>query len=92
MIDVKKIDERTFEVTVKGRETTNHEVTVDPSYYEKLTKGSVPPETLVDKSFEFLLEREPNTSILRKFDLTIINQYFPEFESKIKEILSQRKK
>jgi hypothetical protein len=64
MFEVKKINDRTFEVTVQGKVTTQHQVTMEPSYYEKLTSGKVSPETLVEKSFEFLLEREPNTSIL----------------------------
>ena len=87
MVEVKKIDDRTFEVTVERSSTTKHNVTVDPSYYEKLTSGGVSPETLVEKSFEFLLEREPNTSILRHFNLSVINDYFPEYESKIQKML-----
>jgi hypothetical protein len=87
MIDVQQIDDTTFEVTVQGRVTTKHEVTVDPSYDEKLSGKRVPPETLVAKSFEFLLEREPNTSILRRFDLSVISRYFPEYESEIPKML-----
>jgi hypothetical protein len=41
----------------------------------------------VVKSFEFLLEREPNTSILRSFDLSVISQYFPEYENEIRKEL-----
>ncbi len=48
MIDVQQIDNSTFEVTVKGRVTTKHSVTVDPSYYEKLSGKRVPPATLVE--------------------------------------------
>jgi hypothetical protein len=40
----------------------------------------VTPEELIERSFEFLLEREPNTSILRRFDLPVIQTYFPEYE------------
>ncbi len=87
MITVKKIDEATFEVTVKSRTVTTHKVTVKPSYYEKLTGGRVAAEMLVKKSFEFLLERESNTSILRSFDLPVIGHYFPEYESTIRNML-----
>ncbi len=87
MIDVQAIDDRTFEVTVEGRETTKHEVTVDPSYHEKLCGDRASRKTLVEKSFEFLLEREPNTSILRRFDLSVISQYFPDYESTIRKML-----
>jgi hypothetical protein len=31
----------------------------------------------------FLLDREPNTSILKNFNLKIINNYFPEYNKKI---------
>ena len=87
MVTVKPIDHTTFEVTVEGATTTTHEVTVTPSYYEKLTAKCVSPEVLVEKSFGFLLERESNTSILRSFDLPVIGQYFPEYEKVIKEML-----
>jgi hypothetical protein len=83
MIEVKKINDTTFEVTVHSRQTTKHSVTVDHEYYQKLTMDSKPVEELVKKSFEFLLERESNTSILRQFDLPVINRYFPEYESVI---------
>jgi hypothetical protein len=88
MITIETIDERTFKVTVKGRTTTTHTVTVEPSYYEELTGGRVPAEKLVEKSFEFLLERESNTSILRTFDLPVIGRYFPEYEDTIQKMLA----
>ena len=87
MIHVRKIDDQTFEVTVEVRSRTTHRVTVSPQIYQKLTDGDVPVETLVEKSFEFLLEREPNTSILRSFDLPVIGRYFPEYESTIRTML-----
>ena len=31
------------------------------------------------RSFEFLLAREANTSIMREFDLSTIERYFPEY-------------
>ena len=60
---------------------------MSPEYYEKLAGGRVTAETLVEKSFEFLLEREPNTSILRRFDLPVIQSYFPEYEQTIRGML-----
>jgi len=88
MITVETIDERTFKVTVKDRGTTTHTVTVDPSYHERLTGGRVSAEKLVEKSFEFLLERESNTSILRSFELPVIGRYFPEYENTILNMLA----
>jgi len=39
----------------------------------------------IKKSFEFLLEREPKESILPRFNLRVINQYFPEFKEEIRK-------
>ena len=83
-LTVETINDTTFKVTVQSRATTVHTVTVTPAYREKLTGGKTPAEKLIEKSFEFLLEREPNTSILRTFDLPTIQRYFPEYETTIR--------
>ncbi len=85
MITVEKINDTTFKVTVQS--STTHHVTLSPSYHEKLTHNTITPEKLIEKSFEFLLQRESNTSILSRFDLPVINQYFPEYESTIQNML-----
>ena len=41
--------------------------------------GIITAAQLVEKSFEFLLERESNTSIMHSFDLSVIARYFPEY-------------
>jgi len=79
-IDVVKKDDETFEVTVRGSTTTTHVVTLTKGYYDRLTGGKVPAETLIEKSFQFLLERESNAMILSRFDLPVIGHYFPEYE------------
>jgi len=86
-IIVRPIDPNTFEVTVEGSTTTTHHVTVSTAYYEKLSDQKVTPERLVELSFQFLLERESNTSILSRFELSIIGSYFPEYEAIIKQML-----
>ena len=82
-IEVIKKDAETYEVTVRESTTTTHTVKLAPEYYEKLTGGKVSPETLIEKSFESLLERESNTMILSRFDLPVIGDYFPEYENNI---------
>ena len=84
---IKQLDTTTFEVTVRGGTPTTHIVTVTPDYAEQLTAGRATTERLVSCSFDFLLEREPNTSRLRSFDLPVIGRYFPEYERVIREIL-----
>ena len=88
MIQITKIDEATFDVTVNNRSTTTHRVTVLPNYASRLTADKVNVETLLEKSFEFLLEREPNTSILCSFELSVIGRYFPEYEAEMKKAFS----
>lgn len=86
MIKVKKKSEHKFIVTVEERESrTQHTVSLDDEYYQKLTGGRMTKEELIRDSFEFLLEREPKESILSKFNLKVISQYFPEFEEKIEQ-------
>jgi hypothetical protein len=70
-------------VDVEGGATTHHAVTVAAADLARLDPGARDPHLLVDRSFRFLLEREPNTSILRTFDLMVIARYFPEFEAAI---------
>jgi hypothetical protein len=86
MIDVKKIKdfpEAVFEVKVLRDTPTTHKVTLREDYYDKLTKGKTTAIELIERSFKFLLDREPNTAILSEFDLNKISTYFPEYEQEI---------
>ena len=65
-------------VTVTAPTKTSHVIRVSASDLERYGGGDV--HDLIRRSIEFLLDREPNTSILREFDLSVINRYFPEFE------------
>ena len=82
-IEVTQKSTETFEVIVTETTTTTHTVTLSQDYYQKLTEARISPETLIEKSFEFLLERESNTMILAHFDLPVIGDYFPEYEKNI---------
>jgi len=74
-------DGHVADVTVKGRETTTHRVRVSRADRERYGGGDI--ADLVKRSFEFLLAREANTSILREFDLSTIERYFPEYAREI---------
>jgi hypothetical protein len=63
---------------------TTHDVTVLAADLARLAPGAADPVDLVRRSFEFLLEREPKTSILRRFDVTVIGRYFPDWERTIR--------
>jgi hypothetical protein len=85
MIDVKRKGENEFLVVVEeGESKTEHTVTIDQDYYDRLTQGAVLKEKLIEESFKFLLDREPKESILRRFNLKVINRYFPEYEKTIR--------
>lgn len=58
-------------------------VHVKKAYWERLAQKKEDVASLVKRSFEFLLEREPETSILKEFDLEVISKYFPEYEKEI---------
>jgi hypothetical protein len=87
-IEVEKIDKSNFRVRItESGSKTSHNVTVSPNDYARLANGKVEPEELVQRSFEFLLEREPKESILTRFDLSVISLYFPEYEREIRRRL-----
>jgi hypothetical protein len=70
---------------------TIHEVTMDKDYYMDLTgNGRIIPEEFIKKSFEFLLERESKESILGQFNISQINDFFPEYEKEIKKAINSR--
>jgi len=59
--------------------TSHHVVRVSPGDVQRWARGRA-AEELVRDSFDFLLEREPKTSILSEFDLSVIKRYFPEYD------------
>jgi len=75
-------------VTVNAGATTEHRVRVTQADLDRFGAGR-PAEDLLRESFRFLLEREPNTSILSSFDLPVIGRYFPEYEREIRERLAK---
>jgi hypothetical protein len=81
MITVSNIQGSEYTVIIEEQGlSTTHFVTLDDKYYEKLTHKKIKKEELIKKSFEFLLQREPKESILRRFDLKVISRYFTEYE------------
>ena len=70
-----------FHVTIDG--TSQHTVRVPDDYLAELDLVDVDRSALVRASVEFLLEREPKESIMRTFDLPVIERYFPEYRGEI---------
>ena len=69
----------TYRVTVEeAGSATEHDVTVTSEHLRAYAPDAT-PERLIEASFEFLLEREPKESILRRFELPVIERYFPDY-------------
>lgn len=83
MISVRHLSGDEYEVAVAGATPTTHRVTLREADRARSAGNDIPAERLLDESFRFLLEREPNTSILRSFNLTVIGEYFPEYSREI---------
>lgn len=88
MIQVERLDDLHFRVTVNGpTQTTHHQVAVRHEYHQQLVGEEVTAHNLVEAAFKFLMQKEPNTSILAGFDLAEIERFFPEFPGEIKNHL-----
>ena len=90
MIEVKHSAGDEWLVCVHGAVTTHHRVRVTKADLERFS-ASRSTEELLQQSFQFLLERESNTSILPSFDLPVIGRYFPEYERHIRARLQPGK-
>jgi len=80
-------DKYLVEVTEAGG-STRHAVRVDAAALERFG-GGVTAEELLEESFDFLLEREPKEAILRRFEISVIGRYFPEYAGEIRRRLSR---
>lgn len=68
--------------------STEHRVTATNADVETFGAGAE-PESLIEESFRFLLEREPRQSILGRFALPVIARYFPEYPEEIRRRLER---
>ena len=77
-------DDWLCDVTVdqSGRRT-RHVVTVRRTDLERWADGPEREdvESLVARSFDFLLEREPPSAILASFEISVIQRYFAEYDA-----------
>ena len=75
------------EVT-EGNGVTGHKVRLSPGFLDDLLLTGVDQEAIVRETFDFLLEREPATSILPEFSLEDVTRYFPEFPEELQRRLT----
>ncbi len=83
-IKITEIEKDKFLVDVSDKVKTSHNVVISDKVYKQLTNGVISKSELLEKSFEFLLDREPNTSILTNFEIQIISHYFSDYANSVR--------
>ena len=83
-INIKELSPNAFDVTISSNTETNHQVTISDNFITEYQIKNLTKKEIIEQSFIFLLERESNTSILRKFDIEVIANYFPEYKKLFK--------
>jgi len=79
------VDERLYEaeVTVDGRHYA-YRVSVPDDLVERVGADRA---AIVRATIAFLLDREPPTSIMARFDCSVVARYFPEYETELPRYL-----
>ena len=83
-IFIEKRNDNVFEGTVADSVTTTHTVTVTDQSLTDLTDNNTTKTQLLEFSFNFLLDRETNTSILSSFDINVISRYFSDYGDEVR--------
>ena len=83
-INIKELSPNVFDVTIYSNTETNHQVTISDNFITEYQIKNLTKKEIIEQSFLFLLKRESNTSILRKFDIEVIANYFPEYKKLFK--------
>ena len=83
-IKIKELSPDAFDVTIYSNTETNHQVTISDNFVTEYQIKNLTKKEIIEQSFIFLLERESNNSILRKFDIEVIANYFPEYKKLFK--------
>ena len=84
-IVTKAVDGRRYqaEATVGGRRYAYH-VSVPDDLVERV---GAEPAAIVRATIAFLLDREPPTSIMERFDCSVVSRFFPEYEAELPRYL-----
>lgn len=70
-----------------GGRKHDYAVTLSFQDYDLWSRGRVAPSRVVEAAFEFLLGNEPATSIMSRFDCSVIRRYFPHVDQQLPEML-----
>ena len=78
MIKILEIDKNNFEVEINSKDKTIHKVYFSDDFLKNYDRKFESKKSIIYESFQFLLKREENTSILKTFNIEVIDYYFPE--------------
>lgn len=86
-IDVSQVRGNEYVVGVRDDSgSSEHRVTATEDQLRALgAEGRA--EQLLEESFRFLLEREPRSAIMSRFELSTISRFFPEYAEEIRRRL-----
>lgn len=85
---ITEMDPGHFSVQVtEGDATSTHRLDLSDELITDLGVDDAEHYRIVEETFEFLLEREPHTSIMSEFTLADVTRYFPEFPDELRDRL-----
>ena len=87
MISVNLVGINVYEVVLEGSAESFHSVTLEPSFYQTLCKGTNTHEWVLIHAFKFLLEHEERSEIASQFDLASLPQRYPDFVTTLQDRL-----
>jgi len=88
-IRIQPLAEHEYAVDVtEGTTQTRHRVVVTPDLLDDLGLVDADEQQVVRASFQFLLEREPATSIYEEFPLDTVASRFPDFADELRARLA----
>ena len=88
-IRIRPLAEHEYAVDVtEGTTQTRHRVVVPTDLLDDLGLVDVDEERVVRESIEFLLDREPATSIYEEFPLDTVASRFPDFADELRTRLA----
>ena len=67
----------------EGGRTHEYDVTLSFADYDLWSRGRVAPSRVVEAAFEYLLDQEPASSIMSRFDCSVIRRYFPGVDQEL---------
>lgn len=78
----------TFDVELTDNgDIHQYQVSLSWSDYDLWSHGQFAPERVVKAAFRFLLEREPASAILPRFDCAVIRRYFPDVDRELPKLV-----